>query len=495
MKKNLIYTFVFLAIIFIPNLAKANVYTPAGVTIHNYSFDEDITTLEGIDEGDTYAPAWTSSYENDFRISTTTKTLQIGSFAVGSDHYIDDKTFSVYQPAVYDSVYINFDFKFSSSSWDANSPYVQLYFEGGIDILTWAYVGGVYAVCMHINNVDYDCDDYIITSPDNWHEMEIIYSIINDEALIYLDDVLFGSFNNIGGIAELDQFRFRRLSNGTSSDYIEIDNFIMSSSYEEVTAGEVFMYFNETTNTVTSAYALGYYPDDYEDHSFITTSYSNNGTATSTTPKLKDIGFMPEDIDPITRASSVQPACNLIDSAILYKTVMYENTTSVASSTIYIDCSIYSNITPTLDIEDYDIDSACDDVATSTGSFLSDVRYGIECSLRKVLYWSIVPRNEKIADFIDSVDLLKKTFPISLVSDALDIIYYPVTATSTPAQIPVMFSLVIPDATDIDLDLADFEVTTFYQNVYIIVYEGVEYFLYIITFVSICVIIYFKIRV
>lgn len=497
MKKNLIYTFVFLAVIFIPNLAKADFFEPDGVIIHDYEFNEDINNIEELQEGDTRTN-WavvTSGYEDNFYISTTTETLRIGTVTAGTNIYADDQLFSFYDPSVYDKVYIAFDFRFSDV-FDANSPYIQLWFEGGQEVLTFGTDGsGNSVLCPIIKTVGQDCNGYIFTDPTEYHRVEIVYSLVGDFILVYFDGVGFAQFNDIGGVDYLDDFKFRRISNGTSSDYVEFDNFVMSSNYNEIEEAEVFMYFNETTNTVTSAYEIGYYPDDYEGFSFLTFSYSNNGTATSTA-KLKDWGDMPEDINPITRASQIQPACNLIDEAIMYKTNLYNGgITPIASSTIYIDCTVYGDMMPELGLEDYDVDSACDDVATSTGSFLSDVRYGIECSFRKVIYWSFVPKNEKISDFVDSVNLLQKTFPFSLISDATDIIFYPVTATSTPAQIPALLSLVIPGAEDMYLDLADFEETTFYENVYSVVYGGMEKFLYIITFVFICLLIYYIVKV
>jgi hypothetical protein len=68
-------------------------------------------------------------------------------------------------------------------------------------------------------------------------------------------------------------------------------------------------------------------------------------------------------------------------------------------------------------LTDYNIESACDDVATSTGSFASDIRYGIECGIRKTLYWTFTPQTETKLKLQDSNESLKKNFPFNLYTD------------------------------------------------------------------------------
>ena len=63
---------------------------------------------------------------------------------------------------------------------------------------------------------------------------------------------------------------------------------------------------------------------------------------------------------------------------------------------------------------EYDLDSACDDVATSTGGF-DDFRYGFECGFRKVIYWSFTPHPSTVNRLQTAYTGLKKTFPFSLV--------------------------------------------------------------------------------
>jgi len=65
----------------------------------------------------------------------------------------------------------------------------------------------------------------------------------------------------------------------------------------------------------------------------------------------------------------------------------------------------------------YDIESACDDVATSTGDFWDDFRYGIECGIRKVVYWAFTPQPSSVQKFRENYETAKENFPVSVLND------------------------------------------------------------------------------
>lgn len=62
----------------------------------------------------------------------------------------------------------------------------------------------------------------------------------------------------------------------------------------------------------------------------------------------------------------------------------------------------------------YNCQTICDDVATSTGIF-DEFRYGVECGSRKVACWALVPATSTVIDFGASVESLKTGFPFSVI--------------------------------------------------------------------------------
>lgn len=60
------------------------------------------------------------------------------------------------------------------------------------------------------------------------------------------------------------------------------------------------------------------------------------------------------------------------------------------------------------------IDTVCSNVATSTGSYWDDFRYGIECGFRRFTCWSLTPEPETINNLNKSISGYYGQFPISV---------------------------------------------------------------------------------
>lgn len=61
-----------------------------------------------------------------------------------------------------------------------------------------------------------------------------------------------------------------------------------------------------------------------------------------------------------------------------------------------------------INIEPYDINEACEDVASSTGTFWDDFRYGVECGFNKVIYWAFHPKEETYLALNETIANLTK---------------------------------------------------------------------------------------
>lgn len=68
---------------------------------------------------------------------------------------------------------------------------------------------------------------------------------------------------------------------------------------------------------------------------------------------------------------------------------------------------------------DYNEESVCDDVASSTGSFADDMRYGWECGTRKVIAWMFVASPDSYENLNESLDKLLASFPFSYFNETI----------------------------------------------------------------------------
>lgn len=60
----------------------------------------------------------------------------------------------------------------------------------------------------------------------------------------------------------------------------------------------------------------------------------------------------------------------------------------------------------------FDIAHACDTVASSSGGF-DDLRYGVECGARKLVFWAFIPSPEAIAYFSNNGKKIETVFPFN----------------------------------------------------------------------------------
>jgi hypothetical protein len=91
----------------------------------------------------------------------------------------------------------------------------------------------------------------------------------------------------------------------------------------------------------------------------------------------------------------------------------------------YLDCGIQINwvsddtFHDILGIASSTLVNVCLEVASSSGGF-DDFRYGIECGLRKLIFWAFSPDDYAITYFLDDYNLLKRAFPFSIFFSLTD---------------------------------------------------------------------------
>lgn len=71
---------------------------------------------------------------------------------------------------------------------------------------------------------------------------------------------------------------------------------------------------------------------------------------------------------------------------------------------------------------EYDCDTICDSISTTSDSFWDGARYGIECGFRKVICWSFVPNDDSLVKFAKSVYTLQNAFPFTIYTQVEDTI-------------------------------------------------------------------------
>lgn len=62
------------------------------------------------------------------------------------------------------------------------------------------------------------------------------------------------------------------------------------------------------------------------------------------------------------------------------------------------------------------LDDPCHDVATSSGSYADDFRYGIQCGFQQSLVWLFRPSTNTMIRFENSFDSIKQDFPINIIT-------------------------------------------------------------------------------
>lgn len=87
----------------------------------------------------------------------------------------------------------------------------------------------------------------------------------------------------------------------------------------------------------------------------------------------------------------------------------------------------------------YDIESACDNMASSTGGLLQDTLYGFGCGMRQAIYWAVTPHCEAVTKLNDTYNRLQNSFPYSIFIQ-LKTIYTNTHATTTAFEFPILFA-------------------------------------------------------
>jgi len=129
-----------------------------------------------------------------------------------------------------------------------------------------------------------------------------------------------------------------------------------------------------------------------------------------------------------------------LDSVVIEQTPIWQNKLSIPAETeeqykyycLYLEDEIWGDLlscgigidwVATSTFEDlfyedyYNMETVCNSISTSSGSFADDFRYGIECSVRKVFYWAFFPHPETTKNFVNVINDIKGSFPFSAFFD------------------------------------------------------------------------------
>lgn len=124
----------------------------------------------------------------------------------------------------------------------------------------------------------------------------------------------------------------------------------------------------------------------------------------------------------------------------------YDGTTDYirASSSISFVVDNINGATSSFDKVDWsaldNINTVCNEVATSSGTYFDDFRFGIECGARKVLYWTFNPSPQSVQKVIYSFNNLKVQFPFNAFFGLTDIVKTSLaTSTNTTGTIQMPF--------------------------------------------------------
>ena len=96
------------------------------------------------------------------------------------------------------------------------------------------------------------------------------------------------------------------------------------------------------------------------------------------------------------------------------------------------------------DFSNYNIASACDDVATSSfewwdpTTYAGAFRYAIECGYRRFTYWAFTPQNSDLISFLSKEQALERSFPINFIKNTEYQTTNLETATATLTSLPVI---------------------------------------------------------
>lgn len=206
-------------------------------------------------------------------------------------------------------------------------------------------------------------------------------------------------------------------------------------------------------------------PLEYEGGSYLDfPNWQVKYTAVDEQPENPDLCFFQIDISYGTSSyiwtdtSYVQPATNftvnipktekLKSGQYIVQTVLYDYcraaTTTILDTSqydLYIDnINGFSAYGEEIRWDTYDIESACDDVASSSGSVWDDFRYGIECGLRKAWYWTVVPHDYVYDDIERAMYRFDEVFPKNIITNVQ-------SSLANPSSTPVTLSIKKIDGT------------------------------------------------
>lgn len=253
---------------------------------------------------------------------------------------------------------------------------------------------------------------------NTWHNFQIKY---NDDSLYYkYDDYAWTMYERTDEYPGINLIDFS-LEQSTSTNYLYIDNFIVEEDVE-AWADELY-----TLATGTPDYFTVYRDVCFLGETCPITIYYNQEAIGTT------VYYIPDGVPKFPEYSTDEFI--LPDSPVLEYTFEVQSPTSTEPiTTLYnlwytseertvlqADKQIVWVDRDTYELEYvFDINTVCDDVATSSGSFADDMRFGVECGFRKLIYWTFTPSGNGWNKLTKSTNKLMTQFPFSYIKQVIN---------------------------------------------------------------------------
>lgn len=124
----------------------------------------------------------------------------------------------------------------------------------------------------------------------------------------------------------------------------------------------------------------------------------------------------------------------------------------------------------------------CEGVATSTGTFLDDIRYSFECTAKKFVAWLFIPSDDIKNELSTSVKNLSNEFPISIMTGMRNLMYQSKLETSTSSARVYMGTFIYSGYTNAYDDVVFFDPEWIPQNlgeVWQLFYNAMTYIMWL----------------
>lgn len=279
---------------------------------------------------------------------------------------------------------------------------------------------------------------------DTWNLLYIDFNNISRQFTIKLNSVTIGTYNlQISSKPLLRQIRFSGLASATQGKmYIDDISFYEADPY--ITWSASWFDLSETYPDVsvpinTICFINEYCPIEFRFNDlaigsdlYIITDLDNpyvGYEATSTT-----ITYNYEYTDyvyvPSVATATVTPYYLLIDSPI-------GDIRQGGNKITWVDKNEY--------LPDFSfLDDPCSEIATSSGDFWDDFRYGFECGGAKLIAWAFNPSDDKMNAIQDEFEGMQQNFPVNILTNTRKTLENSQTSTTSLKLFPFLNASATP---------------------------------------------------